>query len=641
MLLAYSNHFQNGFQFDDLHTITDNSAIRDLSNFVSFFTDPTTSSSLPANQAYRPVVTLLNAFDYWMAGGLRPFYFHRSIFFWYLVQTVLLFFMFRKIMDLSLEHPWNPAFALLTTAFYALHTANAETINYVIARSDSFSTLCVVASLVLYQNRVSRRYHLYLITFLIGLYTKQPALMFVPLLFLYVLLLEPGAQVRDLGVFRWPRVRASLLASAPSFLVGVPLFLINQVYLTPSTTVSSNTEVTRLDYLLTQAYVMVHYLGNFVLPIRLSADPDFKVIQRWDDPRIVFGIFVIALLVSVAFRSALKTKYRPIGFGIAWFFVALAPSSSLVPLYQIANDHRTFFPYIGLALAVGWMAALVVIRFEKRLVRMAALRYGLYLLIALIIGAHAHGVHRRNQVWSSKEALWYDVTLKSPANGRGLMNYGLSQMEKGNYEVALDYYNRALKIIPYYSFLHINMGILKNATNKPAEAEEHFKDALRYDRLNPDAYYYYARWLNERNRQEEAVKLLKSSLQLSPGHVKTSNLLAVLERRAALDARSEIERLEARVSENPSTEALLDLSLAYYKSGSYRETIEACKRALVLEPDSFLAYNNICSAYARLGEWDLAIEACRKALEISPDFERAKANLKWAEDGKAGAFGQR
>ena len=51
VLVSYSNHFTNGFYFDDSHVINSNGAIRDIGNIALFFTDPTTFSSLPANQA--------------------------------------------------------------------------------------------------------------------------------------------------------------------------------------------------------------------------------------------------------------------------------------------------------------------------------------------------------------------------------------------------------------------------------------------------------------------------------------------------------------------------------------------------------------------------------------------------------------
>ena len=180
---------------------------------------------------------------------------------------------------------------------------------------------------------------------IVGIYTKQTAVVFGPLLFLYVLLFEQeAARQRGFEVFVPSRLRSALRAAAPSFLVAVPLFLFNQLYMTPATTVSSNTAMSRADYLLTQFYVVAHYTGNFLLPIRLSADPDIKIIQGWSDPRLLLGLVIILILAAFALVSARNPRSRPIAFGIAWFFVALAPTSSLVPLYQLANDHRTFLP---------------------------------------------------------------------------------------------------------------------------------------------------------------------------------------------------------------------------------------------------------------------------------------------------------
>src|SRR5581483_7462884 len=96
--LAYSNHFNNGFHFDDFHTINNNPYIRSLRNAWQFFIDPTTFSVLPANRTYRPLVTLSVAFDYWMGHGLKPLYFHLDMFAWFLAQLAVMFFLFRHIL---------------------------------------------------------------------------------------------------------------------------------------------------------------------------------------------------------------------------------------------------------------------------------------------------------------------------------------------------------------------------------------------------------------------------------------------------------------------------------------------------------------------------------------------------------------
>ncbi len=219
LILAYSNHFTNGFYFDDSHTITSNDYIKSLSNTKLFFTNPETFSSLPENRAYRPIVTLLNAIDYSIAGELNPLYFHLSIFLWYLIQLVLMFFFFKKIFDLSFGRPKKgPLFSLLSVGVYAFLPANAETINYIISRSDSFSTMCVIAAFVLFQYKHLRKYHLYLIPMLVGLYTKQSGLMFIPLLFFYCFFFENSE-----GSFL-KRVTKSFYDSMPSVLLGISLF---------------------------------------------------------------------------------------------------------------------------------------------------------------------------------------------------------------------------------------------------------------------------------------------------------------------------------------------------------------------------------------------------------------------------------
>src|SRR5262249_19658762 len=155
---------------------------------------------------------------------------------------------------------------------------------------------------------------------------------------------------------------------------------------------------------------------------------------------------------------------KPVAFGILWFLLALLPTSSVIPLAEVLNDHRTFFPFVGLTLAAVWCAALSLERAGHN-VRVAARAIAVAALLAM-----AYGTHQRNIVWRTEESLWLDVTQKSPRNGRGLMTYGLIQMSKGEYATADTYFQRALQLVPQYSYLHVNIAILKGATGRDAEA---------------------------------------------------------------------------------------------------------------------------------------------------------------------------
>src|SRR6202047_4158374 len=99
LLAAYANHFHNSFHFDDAHTIENNAAIRELHNIPLFFREASTFSSLPSNQSYRPLVSTLLAIDYSLGHGLRPFWFHLSIFALFVALTLWLAFVVHRMLD--------------------------------------------------------------------------------------------------------------------------------------------------------------------------------------------------------------------------------------------------------------------------------------------------------------------------------------------------------------------------------------------------------------------------------------------------------------------------------------------------------------------------------------------------------------
>src|ERR1700742_2439554 len=130
VLAAYANHFQNKFHFDDSHTIVENPNVRDLHNAGGFFTDAGRFSINRAGQVYRPIVSVSLAVDYWLGKGYKPLFFHISTFIWFVVQLILMFFLYRRLMDHADPHPTNLWVAWIAAAFYGLHPANAETVNY-------------------------------------------------------------------------------------------------------------------------------------------------------------------------------------------------------------------------------------------------------------------------------------------------------------------------------------------------------------------------------------------------------------------------------------------------------------------------------------------------------------------------------
>ena len=460
--IAYSDHFYNSFHFDDFHAIVNNVYIKNIRNIPLFFQDGTTFSSLPTNQSYRPVVTTTLAIDYWLGNGLnRTFYFHLSTFLLFLVQGACMYFLYLGIFRTSFRHEWNRYAALFAVGWYLLHPACAETINYIIARSDSLSTLFVILSFVLFiHSPMSRRFHLYLIPLAVGCLAKPVALVFAPLLFVYVHLFEENRSWAD--PFR---------KTLPSFAFCLILLAFIR-RMDPPTWVPGGTSW--YHYVITQPYVILRYFTTFFLPLDLSADTDWVPLASVADVRFVAGCLFVAALLLTAVMTARKDRLRPISFGILWFLIALLPTS-LIPLAEVTNDHRVFLPYVGLVMAVSWTIALALIRWKESVPPDRAFSRWAFAGIAILLAIYAYGTFQRNTVWRSEETLWRDVTRKSPGNARGLMNYGLTLMEKGDYRDAEKWFAIALMKYPSYPYLHVNMGVLKAATGDRRAAERYFR----------------------------------------------------------------------------------------------------------------------------------------------------------------------
>lgn len=657
LLAAYSNHFHNAFHFDDAHTIQNNLFIRDLANIPRFFRDATTFSANPMNQSYRPIVSTTLAIDYRLGKGLSPFYFHISTFLFFIAQGGLMFLLFRKVYARTAPGPAPDAVALFAVAWYLLHPANAETINYVIARGDSISTFFIVLTALLYLAPRARRHYLYLLPAALGILTKPVAAVFPLLLFTYEMLY--GDTAPGDGTPQWKgrlaRWSVAIRAVAPAIFTTVALMAFIGV-MSPKTWTPGGSS--RFGYMITQPFVMLYYAGTFFFPLWLSADTDWGYLGSLSDPRFLVGAAFLALLVWISVAAAHHREWRPVSFGLWWFLIALVPTSFVFPLAEVMNDHRVFLPYVGLVMAVAWTAALLLDRLRKAW-PMPRFDWAVPLGAMIILAGYAYGTHQRNKVWHTEETLWRDVTLKSPKNGRGWMNYGLTQMSKGAYPAAESAFLKALKFTPNYSYLHINLGVLKASMGKPAEAETWFVKALALDGgKQPNPYAFYGRFLMQQKRQKEAIPLFRRAMELSPADIGARHqLMTAYEQVNDLRAFDELAEETLRIDPNDTVaksvlataaarrsgqpwqesaseqtpEDLLNLSLQHYRADDFKGCIQAAEDALRLRSDYAPAFNNICAAWCSLGEWDKAAAAGERAVALDPGSALAKNNLAWAK----------
>ena len=635
-LAAYSNHFRNSFHFDDMHTIVDNVFIETPRHIPRFFVDATLFSSSRELRVWRPLVSTSLAIDYWLGHGRNPFYFHLSTFSWFCVQLILMFFLYRRLMEQSLEDASaNLWAAALAAGLYAVHPANAETVNYIIQRGDLYNALGVTASILWFAAYPKQRKHgWYLLPALAAFLSKAPALIYPFILLSYLYLFE-----------HWRDWRAAVRAAAPAFAVTGGVAVVTAL-MTPST-FRSGSPFPWL-YRATQPWIALHYFKSFFLPTDLSADSDWTVADSALSGEAIIGyLFVIGVVAAIIYTSR-RRDTRPIAFGLSWFALAFLPTA-LTPLSDVTTDHRMFFPFVGLTLAVFWSARLAILHLAPG---RTWIRAGAVVTLGLLIAAGL-GTRQRNRVWRDEESLWRDVTLKSPGNARGWMNYGAIFLQRQDFAEALGPLERAERLFPNYAPVHVNLANAYGSLGRENEAIQHYQRALALVPDMDEPHLHYGLWLKSKGRLAEAEDQLREAVRINSLSFKARDLLTqiyteegkqqqadqLLEEtvRLAFDEQTarrymaeRARRAEDAKAATSTPEGLVNLAAQYCRDGHFAECLAASKKAVELRPNFAEAYNNTAVAYLSLHRWDEGIEAARKALLLKPDHAGARANLQWA-----------
>lgn len=515
---AYSNHFRNSFHFDDGTVIQNNAYLRSLHNIPLFFRDAATFSSYPPNAAYRPLTSTSFALDYWLGGGVDPFFFHATQWTLHLALGILVYLLLERVLALAGLAGFARIPALFGATLFCLHRVNSETVNFLTLRSEILAALGVAGSFVLYQRLpAARRSFVWLLPTLAGAFAKQSALVFAPLFAAYLLVFPEERAVgrrRQGETRRWPW----LVLVLPAFVIAGAFFVL-QARLGGSRLVYGATPP--WIYLQTQVFAWLHYSRLFVLPLGLSADADWSPIPLWYDTRVLAGAaFAVALLAAASAYARRRRAGRAALFGVIWYFVALSPTSSFFPLSEMVNEHRPYLPYVGLILCLVTVGADVL-----GTSRSPAVARRLATAAVLLLFAHGCGTFQRNKAWRDEESLWKSVTQASPNNGRAWMNYGLIFMARADYPNARARFEKAAALAPNYDILEINRGILEGATGNAAEAERHFRRALALNSATATAHFYFGRWLHENGRDLEAAAELAEAVAINPADLGARELL--------------------------------------------------------------------------------------------------------------------
>ncbi len=365
------------------------------------------------------------------------------------------------------------------------------------------------------------------------------------------------------------------------------------------------------NYLLTQCDAIVTYLRLAVWPAGQVYDYGTPLIASVSAVWWQAGVLIALLGATIL---ALWKKWAA-GFWGAWFFVLLAPTSSVVVVAtQTMAEHRMYLPLLGVVMIIS----LAIARGLNRLPQSIA--GGVFFGIAIALGA---ATIARNSDYRSTLSLWQDTVEKRPDNPRAHHNLGVALAQAGRTDEARDAYRRAISLQPNHAFAHFNLGALLAQDGNFAEALEHFRACVLAAPDYADARLALAETLRRSGRQDEAQAQLQAVAALAPDSPQVGVAVA-----ASLVEQGRVSEGIARLREVLRREpafwdAHYQLGLALEKDGRRREADAAFREALISSDDPGRVHLAMGNNLRAAGDMRAAENAYRDAVRLAPRMAEA------------------
>ncbi len=211
----------------------------------------------------------------------------------------------------------------------------------------------------------------------------------------------------------------------------------------------------------------------------------------------------------------------------------------------------------------------------------------------------------------------------SPTTSQAHYNLGIVLAGRGQFDAAIDHYQKALEIKPDYAQAHYNLGIVLAGRGQSDEAIAHYQKALEIKPDFVEAYYNLGTVLAGREQFDAAIDRFRKAVEIKADYTDARRMLEIVqsrweEIRKALAGRRELLR------SRPDDVALLsDIAwmLATNPNASIRngtEAVELAQRAEQLSQGREPAIlGTLAAAYAETARFPDAVQTARKALELA------------------------
>jgi Tfp pilus assembly protein PilF len=526
---------------------------------------------------YVPLSWMTLGLDY-VLWGMNPAGYHLTNLLLHTANTVLLYFVARRLLPLARGMSTDDGTLDLAAAFAALlfgiHPLRVESVVWITERRDVLSGLFYFLCVLFYLKSPfdgRRWYWCAVAVFPLALLSKATAVT-IPAVLL-ILNFYPLRRIGGSAGWSSASARRVYLELAPFALLAAATSVLSLVALHPPSQLNATGKIA------VSAWSLCFYLWKTLVPTDLAPLYEMrKVIPPFRWPFLVSYAAVIGISAA-----AWMMRRRWTGVSIAWlaFVVIVFPMLGVVQNGpQIAADRYTYQAAPVLAILAG--AAFAQLRW---FLPITALATASAMLLAL-------GVLTWNQtrVWLTSETLWTRVLEHDSESSIAHTALASLLFANGNVDDAIVHYERSLTLDPAYADGHNNLGVA----------------------------------LMRKGRLDEAVAQYQHALELKPAYAEAhTNLGAALARRG--DLAGAIEHYEQALAiDHDDADAHVNWGNALVRMGRLDEAIGHYRDALAVRHDDADAHHNWGVALAQQGKLDEAIVQFKEALAIDPTHGEAK-----------------
>ncbi len=624
--LAYSNSFGGAFALDDLPAIKENTTIQ--KTWADAFHPPTVGQTVTG----RPLVNLSFAANFkWNVArggdGFGVTGYHVVNLLIHLLAGLALFGLVRRTLELPklrtrFAEDAVPV-ALAAALLWLLHPLQTESVTYVSQRAESLMGLFYLTTFYCFvRGTQASRFAgwawltLAALACFLGVFCKEVTITAPVLILLYDFIFV-AEKPRDIfwrrGLVYAVFALAMVLQVGMAYSVG-----------TRGLSAGFGAGMGWLDYVKSQPPAIAHYLALTVWPHPLTLDYGDKPVAS---PWVILPTLVLIMALAAG-TAWLLWRLPFLGFLGAWFFVILAPSSSVIPIVtEIAAEHRLYLPLAALAVlvALGLRAW-----FGRRLLWATG-------ALALALGAVTHA---RNVDYHTALDLWRDTVTKHPDIARAHENYGIMLADAGRLHESVQEYETAISLRPFYPDCENNLGNALGLLGEDEEAAAHYARAIQGLLRDSDkavAFYNLGnaeREIAERTadpvhdpHMQEALNDYARAIQMRPDYAGAyHNMASVLSQAGRYDDAINYYLQALRV-QPVFVQAEVNIGNTYVLAGHPDEGIQHYQRALQEAPNNPLAHYRLGLALSGLGQNQAAVSEFTAAAQLAPNAPEAHYSL--------------